>query len=97
MLADLVANNEELQKAAAERNAVEKLADFLLREEVPSKQLEGVLWGLSELCSKLEESRRQLLELQVCIYFCLNLAHKDWGHLRKDCKTLSVSFRLASI
>lgn len=66
MLADLVANNEELQKAAAEQNAVEKLADFLLREEVPSKQLEGVLLGLSELCSKLEESRRLLLELQVC-------------------------------
>lgn len=77
MLADLVANNEELQKAAAEQNAVEKLADFLLREEVPSKQLEGVLWGLSELCSKLEESRRQLLELQVCIRFCINFREKS--------------------
>nr|XP_024385227.1 armadillo repeat-containing protein 8-like isoform X2 [Physcomitrium patens] len=65
VLADLVANNEELQKTAADQNAVEKLAEFLLREEVPSKQLEGVLWGLSELCSELEESRRQLLELQV--------------------------------
>ena len=67
VLADLVANNEELQKTAADQNAVEKLADFLLREEVPSRQLEGVLWGLSELCSRLEESRRQLLELQVYI------------------------------
>jgi hypothetical protein len=37
VLADLVANNEELQKAAADQNAVEKLADFLLRDEVPSK------------------------------------------------------------
>jgi hypothetical protein len=68
VLADLVANNEEMQKAAADQNAVEKLADFLLREEVPSKQLEGVLLGLSELCSKLEDSRRQLLDMQVCIF-----------------------------
>lgn len=65
VLADLVANNEELQKAAAEKKAIEKLAEFLLREEVPYKQLEGVLWGLTELCAKLEESRRQLLELKV--------------------------------
>jgi hypothetical protein len=28
-----------------------------------------VLWGLSELCSRVEESRRQLLELQVYILF----------------------------
>lgn len=71
-----MANNEELQKTAADQNAVEKLAEFLLREEVPSKQLEGVLWGLSELCSELEESRRQLLELQVRVITVLLLAQR---------------------
>jgi len=80
VLADLVANNEELQKAAAERNAVQILADFLLREEVPSKQLEGVLWSLSELCSKLEESRRQLLEMQVCNHMSAGIL--EWVNLK---------------
>lgn len=65
VLADVVANNEELQKAATQQNVVQKLADFLLREDIPAKQLEGVLLALSELCSRLEESRRQLLEFQV--------------------------------
>lgn len=65
VLAHLVSNNEELQRSAAEQKVVEKLANFLLREEVPTKQLEGVLLALTELCSRLEDSRRNLLDLQV--------------------------------
>ncbi|KAH9560125.1 hypothetical protein CY35_06G090600 [Sphagnum magellanicum] len=65
VLADLVTNNEELQKIAQKENAVEKLADILHRDTLPAKQLEGVLLALAELCSRLEESRRQLLDSQV--------------------------------
>lgn len=66
VLADLVGNNEELQKKAFEVNAIERLAEFLQKDPVSAKQLEGVLMALAELCSRLEESRRQLLTLQVC-------------------------------
>lgn len=66
VLADLVGNNEELQKKAFEVNAIEKLAEFLQKDPASAKQLEGVLMALAELCSRLEESRRQLLNLQVC-------------------------------
>ncbi|KAJ7537947.1 hypothetical protein O6H91_11G029000 [Diphasiastrum complanatum] len=64
VLADLVTNNEELQKAAYEINAVEKLAEILHRGVISVRQLEGVLLAIAELCSRLEDGRRQILNLQ---------------------------------
>ena len=51
VLADLVANNEELQKIAYGLNAVEKLCKFLHNDSLQSKHLQGVLIALSELLS----------------------------------------------
>ncbi|KAJ7559874.1 hypothetical protein O6H91_04G104500 [Diphasiastrum complanatum] len=65
VFADLVTNNEEMQKAAFESNAIEKLAEILDRGVVSARQLEGVLLAIAELCSRLEESRRQILNLQA--------------------------------
>lgn len=82
VLADLVTNNEELQKIAQKENAVEKLADILHRDTLPAKQLEGVLLALAELCSRLEESRRQLLDSQVCLS---SLSSSTWIVTIKNC------------
>ena len=54
VLADLVANNEELQKIAYGLNAVEKLCKFLHNDSLQSKHLQGVLIALSEFVSRLE-------------------------------------------
>ena len=62
VLADIVANNEELQRAAYKFDAIVKLCGLLQRGSLPAKQLEGVLMALAELCSRLEDSRRQLLD-----------------------------------
>ncbi|KAI5064927.1 hypothetical protein GOP47_0019622 [Adiantum capillus-veneris] len=62
VLADIVANNEELQKAAYKFDAIVKLCALLQKGSLPTKQLEGVLMALAELCSRLEDSRRQLLD-----------------------------------
>lgn len=64
VLADLVANNEELQKLAYGINAVEKLCKYLHNDSLQSKHLQGVLIALSELVSRLEESRRKVLSLE---------------------------------
>jgi hypothetical protein len=61
VLADIVANNEELQRAAYKFDAIVKLCTLLQRGSLSTKQLEGVLVSLAELCSRLEDSRRQLL------------------------------------
>lgn len=65
VLADIVANSEELQKVAYKFNAIEKLCGFLEKVSLPTKQLEGVLMALAELCSRLEDSRRQLLDQEA--------------------------------
>jgi hypothetical protein len=75
VLADIVANSEELQRAAYKFDAIVKLCGLLRRGSLPAKQLEGVLMALAELCSRLEESRRQLLDQDsdktVCCFYCL--------------------------
>ncbi|XP_024538734.1 armadillo repeat-containing protein 8 isoform X2 [Selaginella moellendorffii] len=79
VLADLVANNEELQKTAFDFNIIERLAEVLQRSCVPEKQLEGVLMALAELCSRLEDSRRKLLELQAQCSIAMALGHESEG------------------
>ncbi|BFI24728.1 armadillo repeat-containing protein 8 [Marchantia polymorpha subsp. ruderalis] len=64
VLADLVSNNEDLQKVAMDMNSIEKLAEFLRKDEISPKQLAGVLMALAELCSRFEDSRKQLLDLK---------------------------------
>ena len=65
-LVDLVANSEEMQKLAFDANAIEKLCSFLHKGFLQDKHLEGIFVALAELCSRLEENRRQVLTLQVC-------------------------------
>eukprot|EP00249_Psilotum_nudum_P017937 c26559_g1_i2 orf=648-2606(+) len=79
VLADLVANSEELQKAAYEINTIEKLCDFLHRGSLPAKQLQGILMALAELCSRLEDSRRQLLYLKAQAPIVVALGHESVG------------------
>ncbi|CAM6087787.1 unnamed protein product [Calypogeia fissa] len=88
VLADLVRNNEELQKKAFEVNAIEKLAEFLQKDPVAAKQLEGVLMALAELCSRLEDSRRQLLTLQVQTHIIAALEHSSVGVRGAACSCL---------
>ncbi|KAL3702075.1 hypothetical protein R1sor_020097 [Riccia sorocarpa] len=75
VVADLVASNEELQKVALDMHAVEKLGEFLRKAALPSKQLTGVLSALAELCSRFQESRRQLLDMQVQARIIAALEH----------------------
>lgn len=77
VLADLIESSEGLQKAAFDVNAVDKLVIFLVRGAISARHLEGVLMALAELCSRLEECRRRLAELQVSLrrsfFFTLSL------------------------
>eukprot|EP01018_Ginkgo_biloba_P005357 Gb_11611 [translate_table: standard] len=78
-LADLVANTEELQKLAYDINAIEKLCIFLHKGSLPSKHLQGVLLALAELCSRLEESRRKVLDLEARSPIAAALVHESVG------------------
>jgi armadillo repeat-containing protein 8 len=65
----LIKDSLELQKQALTTNAVEKLSNHLLANSLATRrerQTVTILLALSELCSRLEESRSQLVSVQVC-------------------------------
>jgi armadillo repeat-containing protein 8 len=65
----LIKDSLELQKQALTTNAVEKLSNHLLANSLETRrerQTVTILLALSELCSRLEESRSQLMSVQVC-------------------------------
>ncbi|XP_057844062.1 uncharacterized protein LOC131053467 [Cryptomeria japonica] len=76
-LVDLVANSEEMQKLAFDANAIEKLCSFLNKGFLQDKHLQGILLALAELCSRLEESRRQVLTLQAQSLITTAFEHKS--------------------
>ncbi|KAH9302010.1 hypothetical protein KI387_013593 [Taxus chinensis] len=78
-LADLVANSEEMQKLAFDEKAIEKLCSFLCKGFLQDKHLQGILVALAELCSRLEESRRQVLDLQAQSPITTAFEHKSIG------------------
>jgi hypothetical protein len=65
-LTTLIKDSLELQKQALTTNAVEKLSNHLLANSLETKRAVTILLALSELCSKLEESRSQLMSAEVC-------------------------------
>lgn len=65
-LTTLIKDSLELQKQALTTNAVEKLSNHLLANSLETRRAVTILVALSELCSKLEESRSQLMSDQVC-------------------------------
>ncbi|KAG6547666.1 hypothetical protein Mapa_011115 [Marchantia paleacea] len=88
VLADLVSNNEELQKVAMDMNSIEKLAEFLRKDEISPKQLAGVLMALGELCSRFEDSRKQLLDLKVQAPIIAALEHDSVGVRAAACSCI---------
>lgn len=64
-LVKLIMGKEDLHKQAISVNAVEKLGNFLRKNNIEAKRLEGILLALAELCSTLEKCRCQLMSLQV--------------------------------
>ena len=65
-LTTLMKDSLELQKQALTTSAVEKLSNHLLANSLESRRAVTILLALSELCSKLEESRSQLMSVEVC-------------------------------
>lgn len=79
VLADLVANNEELQKLVYPINAVEKLCNLLHKDFLQPNHLQGVLVALSELGSRLEDSRRKILSFEPQGPIAAALVHESMG------------------
>ncbi|XP_074581658.1 uncharacterized protein LOC141838156 [Curcuma longa] len=71
----LIADNEELHKQALSINVIEKLCNFLHMSSIQSRRLQGILLALSELCSKLEKCRCQLMSPQVLDLIIDSLEH----------------------
>ncbi|KAG8090493.1 hypothetical protein GUJ93_ZPchr0011g28718 [Zizania palustris] len=65
----------ELQKQALSTNAVQKLSDHLLANSLESTRAVTILLALAELCSKLEESRSQLMSVQASTLILDALKH----------------------
>jgi armadillo repeat-containing protein 8 len=65
-LSTMIKDSFELQKQALATNAVEKLSNHLLAKPLETRQAVAILLALSELCSKLEESRSQMMSDEVC-------------------------------
>lgn len=64
-LTTLIKDSVELQKQALSTNAVQKLSNHLIANSLESRRAVTILLALAELCSKLEESRSQLMSVQV--------------------------------
>ncbi|KAI7844558.1 hypothetical protein COHA_001916 [Chlorella ohadii] len=64
-LGQLVANNAELQQAAADADAIAKLGAILNDPARPPRLVEGALRCLATLCLDHEPHRRQLMECKV--------------------------------
>ncbi|GJN25716.1 hypothetical protein PR202_gb13580 [Eleusine coracana subsp. coracana] len=82
-LTTLIKDSLELQKQALTTNAVEKLSNHLLANSLETRRAVTILFALSELCSKLEESRSQLMSVQVSTLILDALKH--------DCEDIRVA------
>ncbi|KAK1267253.1 hypothetical protein QJS04_geneDACA016389 [Acorus gramineus] len=82
-LANLIAGKEDLHKQAFSVNAVEKLCNFLHKNAIEAKRLQGILLALAELCSKLEICRTKSLSLKV-----LDIVI---GALKHDCTEVRIA------
>ncbi|KAJ4756318.1 Armadillo repeat-containing protein 8 [Rhynchospora pubera] len=67
VLKGLIGESEELHRQALSVTAAERLCGYLRKGKavLEARRLEGILLVLAELGSKLEQSRAQLIELQV--------------------------------
>ncbi|XP_062182308.1 uncharacterized protein LOC133886610 [Phragmites australis] len=74
-LMTLIKDSLELQKQALTTNAVEKLSNHLLANSLETRRAVTILLALSELCSKLEESRSRLMSVQVSTLILDALKH----------------------
>jgi len=80
-LTTMIKDSFELQKQALATNAVEKLSNHLLAKPLETRQAVAILLALSELCSKLEESRSQMMSDEVSTLLLDALKH-DWADIR---------------
>uniref|UniRef100_A0A804NJX6 Armadillo repeat-containing protein 8 n=1 Tax=Zea mays TaxID=4577 RepID=A0A804NJX6_MAIZE len=80
-LTTLIKDSFELQRQALTTNAVEKLSSHLLANPLGTRRAVTILLALSELCSKLEESRSQLMSVEVSTLLLEALKH-DWADIR---------------
>uniref|UniRef100_A0A0D9XUL3 Uncharacterized protein n=1 Tax=Leersia perrieri TaxID=77586 RepID=A0A0D9XUL3_9ORYZ len=74
-LTTLIKDSVELQKQALSTNAVLKLSNHLLANSLESRRAVTILLALAELCSKLEESRYQLMSVQASTLIIDALKH----------------------
>jgi hypothetical protein len=79
----LIKDSLELQKQALTTNAVEKLSNHLLANSLETRRAVTILLALSELCSRLEESRSQLMSVQVSTLIIDALKH--------DCEDIRIA------
>ncbi|XP_052136154.1 uncharacterized protein LOC127754619 [Oryza glaberrima] len=74
-LTTLIKDSVELQKQALSTNAVQKLSNHLIANSLESRRAVTILLALAELCSKLEESRSQLMSVQASTLILDALKH----------------------
>mmetsp|Transcript_53933 Transcript_53933/g.89750 ORF Transcript_53933/g.89750 Transcript_53933/m.89750 type:complete len:639 (+) Transcript_53933:58-1974(+) len=79
VLAHLISDSEDLQKAASESDAIAKLAAFVQAETSPFRLKETALIALAALCESREESRRQVIDVKVLPAVVTALEHSDAG------------------
>lgn len=96
-LCQLVQGNAELQQAAADADAIAKLATILRDSERPPRLVEGALRCLATLCAEKEEHRRQLVECKVLPQITAALSNERPGTRAAACmcmRSLSRSTKL---
>mmetsp|Transcript_8555 Transcript_8555/g.24546 ORF Transcript_8555/g.24546 Transcript_8555/m.24546 type:complete len:680 (-) Transcript_8555:360-2399(-) len=85
VLSRLVEGREELQKMAADADAINKLAAFLRDDNCSGHLLEGTLHALGTLCMEREESRKQLMDAKVLAPVASALEHEQSGVREAAC------------
>eukprot|EP01102_Stenamoeba_stenopodia_P000462 TRINITY_DN10439_c0_g1_i1.p1 TRINITY_DN10439_c0_g1~~TRINITY_DN10439_c0_g1_i1.p1 ORF type:complete len:750 (+),score=145.07 TRINITY_DN10439_c0_g1_i1:234-2483(+) len=65
VLANLIADKAELQKAATEAGTIPKLVAYISQPFASERLSETVLLGLTAICSLREDSRRRVMETKI--------------------------------
>jgi len=88
VISNLVAENEEYQKAACEGDAVGTLAYFVKDTAGPvsTKLKENSLLALSSICLSKEECRKQVIDTKILPFVVTALSHEDAGVREAACQ-----------
>eukprot|EP00798_Chlamydomonas_sp_ICE-L_P026108 gene26108-11823_t len=78
LLARIIEDSEELQKTALDAGAIQRLASFLSNPGCSDMLKEGVFRALANLCMKLDEGRKQVIDAKVLMYIVAALGNSNY-------------------